>query len=79
VDEIMGSDRTTAQYTELLGALPAKVVVVEEVQGFAVLEEEWKDLYCDCPRAISFQSWAWLYSWWEAAARRETLQVTVEF
>jgi len=33
---------------------------------FAALEEEWEDLHRQCPRATPFQSWSWLYSWWEA-------------
>lgn len=32
---------------------------------FAALEEDWEDLYQNSPRATPFQSWAWLYSWWE--------------
>ena len=39
--------------------------VVEDSLGFAALEEEWEDLHRQCPRATPFQSWAWLYSWWE--------------
>jgi CelD/BcsL family acetyltransferase involved in cellulose biosynthesis len=41
------------------------VEVIEDARGFAALEEEWEDLHCQCPRATPFQSWAWLYSWWE--------------
>jgi hypothetical protein len=41
------------------------VEVVEDSRGFAALEEEWEDLHRQCPRATPFQSWAWLYSWWE--------------
>jgi CelD/BcsL family acetyltransferase involved in cellulose biosynthesis len=41
------------------------VGVVEDSRGFAELEEEWEDLYRRCPRATPFQSWTWLYSWWE--------------
>src|SRR5215216_5192665 len=39
---------------------------VEDEAGFAALEEEWEDLYEHCPSATPFQSWAWLYSWWES-------------
>jgi CelD/BcsL family acetyltransferase involved in cellulose biosynthesis len=39
--------------------------VVEDSRGFAALEEEWDDLHRHSPRATPFQSWAWLYSWWE--------------
>jgi CelD/BcsL family acetyltransferase involved in cellulose biosynthesis len=41
------------------------VEVIEDSGGFAALEEEWEDLHHQCPRATPFQSWAWLYSWWE--------------
>ncbi len=41
------------------------VEIVEDSWGFAALEEEWDDLHRQSPRATPFQSWAWLYSWWE--------------
>jgi hypothetical protein len=37
------------------------VGVIEDSRGFAELE----DLHRRCPRAAPFQSWKWLYSWWE--------------
>ena len=39
--------------------------VLRSAGEFAALEEEWEDLYRNSPRATPFQSWAWLYSWWE--------------
>src|SRR5215211_7874113 len=42
-----------------------EVELVEEGGGFAALEEEWEELHRHCPAATPFQSWAWLYSWWE--------------
>lgn len=42
-----------------------EVVVVDRTQDFGALEEEWLDLYHNSPSATPFQSWAWLYSWWE--------------
>src|SRR5215203_985766 len=39
--------------------------VVRDTGGFAALEREWQELYQDSPHATPFQSWAWLYSWWE--------------
>ncbi len=42
-----------------------KVAVIRDPQAFAALEEEWDDLHRQSPRATPFQSWAWLYSWWE--------------
>lgn len=42
-----------------------KVAVLENTRELMLLEEEWDDLYLDCPAATPFQSWGWLYSWWE--------------
>src|SRR5918999_86631 len=42
-----------------------EVAVLEDAREFAALEEEWNDLYRNSPLATPFQSWAWLYSWWE--------------
>jgi CelD/BcsL family acetyltransferase involved in cellulose biosynthesis len=67
-----------AQSVELLDAPPTKTAVVDDVQGFAALEEEWEDLHRHSPRATPFQSWAWLYSWWEHYREgRELRLVTV--
>src|SRR3712207_9430408 len=42
-----------------------EIVVLEDSEAFAALEGEWEELYRHCPSATPFQSWAWLYSWWE--------------
>ena len=44
---------------------PSDIAILKDAQEFALLEEEWEDLYHNSPRATPFQSWAWLYSWWE--------------
>jgi CelD/BcsL family acetyltransferase involved in cellulose biosynthesis len=41
------------------------VAVLENARDFAALKEEWEDLYQNFPLATPYQSWAWLYSWWE--------------
>lgn len=41
------------------------IAVLEDTGGFAALEEEWEELYRRSRLATPFQSWAWLYSWWE--------------
>jgi CelD/BcsL family acetyltransferase involved in cellulose biosynthesis len=46
-------------------ANPPEIAVLEDTKEFAALEQEWEDLYHDAPLATPFQSWAWLYSWWE--------------
>jgi CelD/BcsL family acetyltransferase involved in cellulose biosynthesis len=43
-----------------------EAAVIKNPQAFAALEEEWDDLYHNSPRATPYQSWAWLYTWWEA-------------
>src|SRR5918995_1592468 len=43
----------------------SKVMIIDDVQRFAALEEEWAELHHHSPQATPFQSWAWLYSWWE--------------
>lgn len=43
-----------------------EVVVLGDTQGFAALEAEWEDLYRHAPVTTPFQSWAWLFSWWES-------------
>lgn len=39
--------------------------ILDKEEDFAALEEDWEDLYQNSPNATPFQSWAWLYSWWE--------------
>ncbi|MDQ3862695.1 MAG: GNAT family N-acetyltransferase [Actinomycetota bacterium] len=43
-----------------------EVMVIEDARTFSLLEREWDELYGDAPLATPFQSWAWLYSWWES-------------
>ncbi|MDQ3692424.1 MAG: GNAT family N-acetyltransferase [Chloroflexota bacterium] len=53
--------------------------VLRTTTDFASLQAEWDELYENCPRATPFQSWAWLYSWWEVygEGRFELRLVTV--
>jgi CelD/BcsL family acetyltransferase involved in cellulose biosynthesis len=48
-----------------------------DAADFASLEEEWDDLYHHSPRATPFQSWAWLYSWWESYGEGYELRLIV--
>jgi CelD/BcsL family acetyltransferase involved in cellulose biosynthesis len=58
-----------------------EVAVINDTHAFAALEEEWDDLYHNSRRATPYQSWAWLYSWWEAYGedhkRRDLRLITV--
>jgi CelD/BcsL family acetyltransferase involved in cellulose biosynthesis len=61
-----------------LGSMPLlDTLVIERTEDFAVLEEEWEDLYRNSPLATPFQSWAWLYSWWEAYGEDYELRLVV--
>jgi CelD/BcsL family acetyltransferase involved in cellulose biosynthesis len=44
----------------------SKVEMVQNIREIESLEEEWEDLYHESSQATPFQSWAWLYSWWES-------------
>jgi hypothetical protein len=46
-------------------SIMCEIVVLDNTQALAALEEEWDDLYRHSPLATPLQSWAWLYSWWE--------------
>ncbi len=43
-----------------------EVILLENTRDFAALEVEWEDLYRSSPRVTPFQSWSWLYSWWNS-------------
>jgi CelD/BcsL family acetyltransferase involved in cellulose biosynthesis len=51
------------------------VTVLEDTREFAALEEEWEELYHDCAAATPFQSWGWLYSWWEHFGEGHELRI----
>lgn len=42
-----------------------EIEVLEDGAQFAALEDEWLELYSASVTATPFQSWQWLYSWWE--------------
>lgn len=39
--------------------------VVRDTDGFRALEHEWRELYEASPAATPFQTWEWLFTWWE--------------
>jgi CelD/BcsL family acetyltransferase involved in cellulose biosynthesis len=43
-----------------------EVEVLGDTQDFVALEADWDDLHRNAPLATPFQSWAWLFSWWES-------------
>jgi CelD/BcsL family acetyltransferase involved in cellulose biosynthesis len=52
-----------------------KTEVFRSAGEFAALEEEWEALYHDSAQATPFQSWAWLYSWWESYGENYELRL----
>jgi hypothetical protein len=46
--------------------LNPEIAILKETQSFAALKEDWEKLYHDCALSTPFQSWSWLYSWWES-------------
>lgn len=59
----------------LYSGKPSRVQILEDPQEFLFLETEWDDLYHNSPAATPFQSWAWLYSWWEFYGEDYKLQL----
>ena len=51
------------------------ISVIEDARAFAALEVEWEDLYRNAPLVTPFQSWAWLYSWWESYGKGYELRL----
>jgi CelD/BcsL family acetyltransferase involved in cellulose biosynthesis len=60
-----GAVATKRLRPKLLSIPRAEPAVIEDPRTFATLEREWDNLYRNSPLATPFQSWAWLYSWWE--------------
>ena len=51
------------------------IEVVRDRDGFRSLEHQWRGLYEACPTATPFQTWEWLYTWWEVYGTRGALRV----
>jgi len=59
---------------------PETLVAVECVVDpalFRSLRGEWQDLFSRCPRATPFNSWDWLFSWWQAYGAGRPLRVVL--
>ena len=60
------------------GARALTTSVARSGRELEALEAEWEALYAASPAATPFQSWAWLYSWWEVYGERyEPCAITV--
>lgn len=50
---------------------------VADRAAFCALRDEWRELHASCPQANPFNSWEWLFSWWQAYGAERTLRVLV--
>jgi CelD/BcsL family acetyltransferase involved in cellulose biosynthesis len=53
----------------------ASVACIEDTAGFRALRREWADLHTACPYATPFNSWDWLFSWWQAYGGPQLLRI----
>ena len=54
-----------------------RTTIVQDLEQFTLLEKEWDDLYRSAPGVTPFQSWAWMYSWWESYGEGYELRIVV--
>ena len=50
---------------------------VQDTTGFRALMKDWQLLYDECPGATPFNSWEWLFSWWQAYGGARQLRLLV--
>lgn len=48
---------------------------IEDVPGFRSLRTEWETLYRRCASATPFNSWDWLFSWWQSYGASRHLRI----
>lgn len=49
--------------------------VVANTAAFRALKDEWSQLYRRCERPRPFNSWDWLYSWWQSYGEARQLRI----
>jgi CelD/BcsL family acetyltransferase involved in cellulose biosynthesis len=50
---------------------------VQDGGRFRTLCDEWQSLYAACPELTPFNSWEWLFSWWQSYASAKALRILV--
>jgi CelD/BcsL family acetyltransferase involved in cellulose biosynthesis len=50
---------------------------IEQTPHFGAMREEWALLHAACPDRTPFNSWEWLFSWWQAYGRGKQLRLLV--
>ena len=51
--------------TDLREAMPVSMECAQDTASFRCLEKEWQQLHAQYPGATPFNSWEWLFSWWQ--------------
>jgi CelD/BcsL family acetyltransferase involved in cellulose biosynthesis len=51
------------------------IACIEDAAGFRALREEWALLHSACPDSTPFNSWEWLFSWWQAYGHGKRLRL----
>jgi len=50
---------------------------VEDTGSFRRLESDWRQLHAACPHATPFNSWEWLFSWWQVYHGAKKLRLLI--
>ena len=63
-------------FDDLLAA-SVTTACIGDTAGFRALMKDWQSLYGRCPGATPFNSWEWLFSWWQAYGNGQQLRLLV--
>ena len=50
---------------------------IEQTTAFRALRDEWAALHAACPSRTPFNSWEWLFSWWQAYGYGKRLRLLI--
>ena len=67
------SRKTSVQKSQIDSRLVVHCVV--DTNSFRALEAEWTILYEKCPNLSPFNSWDWLFSWWQSYGNAHALKI----
>ena len=43
----------------------AELRVINSIESFENLRDEWNELYAECQSTTIFLSWDWMFTWWD--------------
>lgn len=50
---------------DLVSSVGLSTVLINSLEDFKLLKDQWDNLYQKCNRSSIFSSWEWMYTWWE--------------